>query len=190
VRDQFQEAAADLDFRRITHEGMQPRTKRIERPASRAEMCRFIRDFGPTDIAVDNEDFRHCPVVPVAGGIAFRPERMTLAMLEDVYMHLLANGHKGGACVSAGVSLRERVEELFAGNTGGMRLEDIAKEINSSAVWRVRAVLRELEEEGMVRIVEEPNPRKGATKRKRYYPALHGEESYRENLSFDVSQGF
>lgn len=181
VRDQFQEAAADLDFRRITHEGAQQRTAVIERPASRAEMVKFIRDFGPTDITVDNEEFRHCPVVPVAGGIAFRPERMTLSMLEDVFMHLKGRGYNGG---SQGNSLRERVDDLFAGNPGGMRIEDIAKEVNSPAVWRVRNILREMESEGLVRVVEEAT-RVGGSKRKRYYPALNGEEDYRENVSLD-----
>jgi len=149
-------------------------------------MVKFIRDFGPTDIAVDNEEFRHCPVVPVAGGIAFRPERMTLAMLEDVFLHLKGRAYNGG---TQGESLRERVDDLFAGNPGGMRLEDIAKAVNSPALWRVRNTLREMESEGRVRVVEEAT-RGGGSKRKRYYPALNGEESFREHLSYDYSMGF
>ena len=157
--DESIDAAHALDRRRQEHETRHRRYRLQLRPATRQDMIAVIGAVGATEL-VHHEDVRHVPVRPVAGGVAFAPDRMTVDMLCDVYD--LVKGIK-----RAPENVYDRVIEVLDG-TPGMRLQDVMEAAETARTSTQRA-LEQLEEEGKVRVRLEKT-RGSGSQRKRYYP--------------------
>jgi hypothetical protein len=155
------DAVEDLDRRRQEHERRFRRYRLVQRPATRDMMIERIVSVGATDLTAD-PDLMHAPVVPVAGGVAFDPDRMTLTCLEEVY-----NRVRGVRAVDGRVL--DRVEQVINTFSTGLREKDIVDLVECSRTAAKRALFM-LVAEGKV-VVRRENTRMGGTPRKRFFPA-------------------
>ena len=159
--DECFDAALDLDTRRQQHERKHRRYRLQLRPASKETMIDTIEAVGATEL-VHVDELRHCPVTPVAGGVAFAPRRMTVDMLCDVYD--VVKGIK-----RAPAKVYDRVREVMGASPTGVRLVEVMALAETPRTSTQRA-LEQLEEEGFVRVRLEKT-RGDGSQRKRYYPA-------------------
>ena len=158
--DECIDAAHDLDQRRREHETRHRRFRLQLRPATREWMEQIVSAVGPTEL-VYHQSVEHVPVKPVAGGVAFAPERMTISALEDTYNLCLG-------IIQAPEKVYDRVWEVLSANPTGLRLKDVMSEAETPRTSSQRAV-EQLEREGKIRVRLE-NTRGGGSPRKRYYP--------------------
>lgn len=158
--DECIDAAHSLDQRRRAHETRHRRFRLQLRPATREWMEQVVSAVGPTEL-VYNESVLHVPVKPVAGGVAFAPERMTISALEDVYNLCLGIRQAPG-------KVYDRVWEVLSANPTGLRLADLMDQAETARTSTQRAA-EQLEREGKIRVRLEKT-RDGGTPRKRYFP--------------------
>lgn len=159
--DECFDAALDLDTRRQAHERRHRRYRLQLRPASKETMIDCIEAVGATE-AVNDDDLRHVPVTPVAGGVAFAPRRMTVDMLCDVYDRVRGFYRAPGR-------VYDRVREVMEHSPSGVRLVEVMALAETPRTSTQRA-LEQLEDEGFVRVRLEKT-RGDGSQRKRYYPA-------------------
>lgn len=160
-KDECLDAAHGLDARRKEHERRHRRHRLVSRPATKAVMIDFVRDFGATEL-VHSDDLRHVPVVPVADGVAFDPARMTMNVLVEVYEKLHKVKRPEGRVYN-------RVAAVVQSYQGGLREKEIV-EITGVSRSGVKKALYALEFDGEIRVTQEAT-RPGGTPRKRYWPA-------------------
>ncbi len=159
-QDECIDAAHNLDARRREHETRHRRFRLQLRPATREWMEQVVSEVGPTEL-VYNESVQHVPVKPVAGGVAFAPERMTISALEDVYNLCLGIREAPG-------KVYDRVWEVLSANPTGLRLKELMEQAETARTSTQRAT-EQLEREGKITVRQE-STRGDGTPRKRYFP--------------------
>jgi hypothetical protein len=159
-KDECVDAAHDLDRRRQEHETRHRRFRLQNRPATKEAMIAAIKALGPTELTHHN-DLRHVPVRPVAGGVEFAPERMTVDNLIDVYLRIKKMR-------PVDMRVYDRVVSVVLSQNAGLRKVDVVG-IVGAGEWSVRKALERLEAEGKVHVRLEKTRGEGSS-RKRYYP--------------------